>query len=548
MADKKSQQKKTKNTKNLKDSLIKSSFDELTDEEFLIGSVDRLGDNRPLSAEKLLKVQPETTRDLTTLLRGKTDVATSDAENQKLKKPTKADIQNRINVSRKEPIGPMGAIGEGDKPLLEKYWNAPTQVKKPQEGKAVFRDKPALSKDYVDDLTRGLETGAYKFDDAGNLLKKMATSRGGKYGLALTAATAVVVLGKKAYDRLTGKEEEPTEPVEPKKDIGLTYTRESTEETTSETKPDTTEKPSFGRVEEKPLPPSELLTNLNKRLADNEELLAKTKIPTKKILQSDYDRLKEARTGRTEMLQWAQLANEFVNAITKFAAAKEGLRTGLNLSKVETAKIDWDKKIDQAYKQYEMDYNNLVKKEDREDTDIAQAEKRKENLREEIRDLRQLIAQTKDSRVKEQARQREWVATHNLRAAVAEARVEEDKAKKEERRRKEEERKNKTYKPSKDEEQALIYLNNPDAFNEMRESDKKALLRKYGPYFAEQGYEVTDAWPWEAGGLSGLILRKKEGTEAPTRQLSEEDKKALKFVQDHPDHPYAEAIRKSLGM
>ncbi len=131
------------------------------------------------------------------------------------------------------------------------------------------------------------------------------------------------------------------------------------------------------------------------------------------------DDLKKARDGRIDMMQWARIAERLVAGITKFAAAKEGLNRGLDMSNAEIEREDWDRRIDQAMDEYKVDMNDLIGKFDREDKALSDVESRRERSRDRIFDLRRDIARIEEARKRaaEAAKDRELDRAQRLQIA-----------------------------------------------------------------------------------------------------------------------------------
>jgi uncharacterized protein YecT (DUF1311 family) len=81
-----------------------------------------------------------------------------------------------------------------------------------------------------------------------------------------------------------------------------------------------------------------------------------------------------------------------IGAVTKYAAAKEGLTRGLNMSQAEIDRTDWDKKIDQAMAEYNQDYKDLSTVFKEEDKAKALTDAQKAKLKSEGLSLKGKIA------------------------------------------------------------------------------------------------------------------------------------------------------------
>ena len=111
--------------------------------------------------------------------------------------------------------------------------------------------------------------------------------------------------------------------------------------------------------------------------------------------------LKQVRGDKEQTLMWAQLAERFLAAATKYGAAKEGLSRGLNMSQAEIERTDWDKMTDRAFDQYKEDYADLVSKFEKEDKAKAEVDKSKTEQVKAMSDLKLNIARLKDARARE---------------------------------------------------------------------------------------------------------------------------------------------------
>lgn len=116
------------------------------------------------------------------------------------------------------------------------------------------------------------------------------------------------------------------------------------------------------------------------------------------------DDLKKARGDKEKAYQISRLAQQFVSAITKYSAAKEGLARGLDMSSVEVRETDWDKMIDRAQDSYKSDLSELITKFDKEDKAKKAVDTSKEKMHETLLDMKQNMAKLKDMRKREAAR------------------------------------------------------------------------------------------------------------------------------------------------
>lgn len=282
-------------------------------------------------------------------------------------------------------------------------------------------------------------------------------------------------------------------------------------------------------------PYAQTLDYLNTTLKDKEGLLKTTKIPAKQILQKHYAQLKQDNMSRQQILSWAKIASKMINAITQYAAAREGLRKNLDLSGVKTEQADWDKEIDRAFKQYQTDYKSLLDREKAEDAEIARAERKEASLKKEINALRGLMARTEDSRARERARRAAEAKRYEL------AREREDRLSRqaEEKKKKEDELSKRT----KDEESAWFYVNDPKQFNDLSTKEKKKLRVKLGPAFAKYGFTVDDSW-WSGPEL--LPKNPDQDFIIDPDALNPEDQKAFEFAISKPKDPRSKVLLKMI--
>jgi hypothetical protein len=126
--------------------------------------------------------------------------------------------------------------------------------------------------------------------------------------------------------------------------------------------------------------------------------------------------IEAAKDDRVAALGWANVAEKLVGAITKYASAKEGLTRGLDMSKAEIERTDWDAKIDQAMKQYENQMIRHGKKMGAEDKAKALIDAKRSELGEKAFDLTDKIAKLVAMREKTALSARERQADRALKA------------------------------------------------------------------------------------------------------------------------------------
>jgi len=133
--------------------------------------------------------------------------------------------------------------------------------------------------------------------------------------------------------------------------------------------------------------------------------------------QEMIDDLKKVRDNREKSLAWAQLAERFLAAATKFGAAKEGLGRGLDMSQAEIERTDWDALTNRAFDKYKEDYANLIGKFEGEDKLKAATDKQKAAIAKTRADLKLQLAKLKDARAKESRAARERQLDRAAKAA-----------------------------------------------------------------------------------------------------------------------------------
>ena len=135
--------------------------------------------------------------------------------------------------------------------------------------------------------------------------------------------------------------------------------------------------------------------------------LSKLKDPpmTAVKLRADmFEQLKKDRDDRERSLEWAKLGDRFLAAITKYAAAREGLARGLDMSNVNIKGSDWDKAIDRAYAKYTEAVKETQDRFDKEDKAKSAVDKSRQELSEKLMDMRGNMAKLRDVRAREKAR------------------------------------------------------------------------------------------------------------------------------------------------
>ncbi len=198
--------------------------------------------------------------------------------------------------------------------------------------------------------------------------------------------------GTSLADKLKSKPEldkiKPVKPVEP---VETPKAPEPTKTTTKVTETKYTE------------PKSEAVKFLQAELKKEDAAFQKLKAPTQTAVEARNKilaDLKTARDDRQDMLGWAQIAERALGAITKYAAAKEGLSRGLDMSNADIERTDWDKLIDRTMDQYDRDLSNISGRFAKEDAaladysgQVAASEKRRFDLMRDIAKLRDARAQ-----------------------------------------------------------------------------------------------------------------------------------------------------------
>jgi len=152
------------------------------------------------------------------------------------------------------------------------------------------------------------------------------------------------------------------------------------------------------------LPTSEEAELLNARIDSRLKQLDKFELPGKTandVRQKLVDDLKKVREDKEKSLMMGQLAERFLAAVTKYAAAREGIDRGLDMSKVEIERTNWDKMIDRAQAKYAEGAKELISKFDKEDKAVSDAQARKDRLTGELADWRTRMARIEDARAAE---------------------------------------------------------------------------------------------------------------------------------------------------
>lgn len=170
----------------------------------------------------------------------------------------------------------------------------------------------------------------------------------------------------------------------------------STKITSTTTKPKETSTISLPESEEAKLIESRL-NNLNLQYAELKDPPMTSDVLRKQMA----DDLKKVRENKETTYLWAQLAERFLAAATKFGAAKEGLARNLDMSNAEVERTDWDKLTERAYIRYKEDVQDLVNKLDKEDKAKAQVDALKVRQDELRTSLKQNLAKLQDARASE---------------------------------------------------------------------------------------------------------------------------------------------------
>jgi len=144
-------------------------------------------------------------------------------------------------------------------------------------------------------------------------------------------------------------------------------------------------------------------SRLNSTL-DSYNTLSDPPMTSAEIRKQMADDLKAVKGDKEKTLMWAKLAEGFMNSMIKFSAAKEGLNRGLDMSKVEIQRTDWDKKIDRLQDNYKTEVSNLIDKFDKEDKAKSQVDVSRQKLAERLMDMKQGMARLKDTRAREAER------------------------------------------------------------------------------------------------------------------------------------------------
>ena len=149
---------------------------------------------------------------------------------------------------------------------------------------------------------------------------------------------------------------------------------------------------------------AKLLTARIDKTINNLSKLEDPPMTAVKLRADMFEQLKKDRDNRERSLEWAKLGDRFLAAITKYAAAKEGLARGLDMSNVNIKGSDWDKAIDRAYAKYTEAVKETQDRFDKEDKAKSAVDKSRQELSEKLMDMRGNMAKLRDIRAREKAR------------------------------------------------------------------------------------------------------------------------------------------------
>ena len=149
---------------------------------------------------------------------------------------------------------------------------------------------------------------------------------------------------------------------------------------------------------------AKLLTARIDKTINNLSKLEDPPMTAVKLRADMFEQLKKDRDNRERSLEWAKLGDRFLAAITKYAAAKEGLARGLDMSNVNIKGSDWDKAIDRAYAKYTEAVKETQDRFDKEDKAKSAVDKSRQELSEKLMDMRGNMSKLRDVRAREKAR------------------------------------------------------------------------------------------------------------------------------------------------
>ena len=73
-----------------------------------------------------------------------------------------------------------------------------------------------------------------------------------------------------------------------------------------------------------------------------------------KSLRERLAELKDARESELRGAEWGQVAEKLGQAIAQYGAARSGLKSGVDLSKIKPEGLDWERKMDRIMKKYDQ--------------------------------------------------------------------------------------------------------------------------------------------------------------------------------------------------
>jgi hypothetical protein len=168
-----------------------------------------------------------------------------------------------------------------------------------------------------------------------------------------------------------------------------------------------TEDDDKGKIEAKDifkaLPKSREAGILRNQLNKTEAILNKLENPSidpAEIRRDMYNDLKGVRDDRSSMLQWAKLAERTLAAATKWYAAKEGDRQGLDMSKAEIERTNWDALIENTWKTYKSDLAELSDVYDKQDKAKADVDSKRTELKKHADELASRVGRAEDARAR----------------------------------------------------------------------------------------------------------------------------------------------------
>lgn len=368
-----------------------------------------------------------------------------------------------------------------------------------------------------------------------------------KWGKYVAGAAGVGLIGYGAagsWGDGKPKEDKPPKPEEPPKPA-------EPEPKQPETKPKQTAAPASQSTKDDPVSQeSPVIAALNdglKRYEDQEKDLEAPDLTSKELRQRMREDLDRVRQDRKTSLQWAEIAQDLIGSLTKYAAAKEGLDRGLDMSGVEVDKADWDAKIAQSLQEYENSMDRLTEGFDKEDEARDIYITRKGALKGKAMDIRAQIAAVRAAKQKEAARLREKRLSRQQKREIEEAKLalDREELRLEDKAMQLRNQADRSSDPKSDQAMRQIAAGEAIAGTEgvERELNRPDIRRKLDPEILEAARRPN--FIQRAFGGKGKADPELIGKLA---QLSGEDREAFLWATKNPETPQAEQILQTLGL